>query len=437
MRAVETVAGLAAFERRGAGTDAERRAARWLARQLESPRRAVRIETFWCRPNWALAQAWHVALGLAGSLVSVGSPRVGGALVLAALLSLNADERLGVSPGRRLTREHASQNVIATPPTKPTSQHAIRLIITANYDAGRTALAYRDWLRAPFARAQRLLRGRAPGWLAWLAIAMIWLLAVAILRLEGDRHGAIGAVQLIPTVALVLALALLLDVASANFGPAASDNGGGAAVAVALARALDAAPPSQRISVETVLAGAGDGFGLGFRRYLRSNRRTLTAANTAVLGIAPCGAGEPRFWLSDGQLVPLRYLARLTQLCRELGMQEPELKLKPHRGRGATPAFPARSRRLPAAAIGCLDERGLPPRSHQAKDTPDQVSAQALDQAVQLGLMLVDAIDLFLQERPPAPPRGTRSDWRDRIVLRRPLAVLGRRQREPPDQLRT
>jgi hypothetical protein len=438
MRAVETVAGLAAFERRGAGTDAERRAARWLAKQLESPRRAVRIETFWCRPNWALAQAWHVALGLAGSLVSVGSPQVGGALVLAALLSLIADERLDVSPGRRLTREHASQNVITTPRTKPTSQHAIRLIITANYDAGRTALAYRDWLRAPSARAQRLLRGHAPGWLAWLAIALIWLLVVAVLRLAGDRHDAIGAVQLIPTVALVLALALLLDVASANIGPAASDNGGGAAVAVALARALDAAPPSQRISVETVLAGAGDGFGLGFRRYLRSNRRTLKAANTVVLGIAPCGAGDPRFWLSDGQLVPLRYFARLTQLCRELATREPELKLKlkPHRGRGATPAFPARSMRLPATAIGCLDERGLAPRSHQARDAPETVSPEALDAIVQLGLMLVDAIDLFLQER-PAPPRGTRSDWRDRIVLRRPLAVLGRRQREPPDQLRT
>lgn len=431
------MAGLAAFERRGAGTNAERRAARWLAEQLESPRRVVRIETFWCRPNWALAQAWHVALGLAGSLLSVGSPRVGGALVLVALLSLIADERLGISPGRRLTREHASQNVIATPRDRPTSQQTVHLIITANYDAGRTALAYRDWLRAPVARAQALVRGRAPGWLAWLAIALIWLLVVAILRLEGAHHGSIGAVQLAPTVALVLALALLLDLASANYGPAASDNGSGTAVALALARALDTAPPSQELSVDVVLGGAGDAFGLGFRRYLRTNREKLNAGSAVVLGIAPCGAGDPRFWLSDGQLVPLRYFAGLSHMCRELATREPQLNFKPHRGRGATPAFPARSKRLPATAIGCLDGRGLAPRSHQAKDTPVQVSPQALDTAVQLGLMLVDQIDVFLQKRPPAASRGAGSGWRDRIVLRRPLAVLGRRQREPPDQLRT
>jgi hypothetical protein len=438
MRPAETVAGLAAFQRRGAGTDAERRAARWLARQLESPRRAVRIETFWCRPNWALAHAWHVALGLAGSLVAVSSPRVGGALILVALLSLIADERLGMSAGRRLTREHASQNVVATPRATPTTgadPNTVHLIITANYDAGRTALAYRDWLRVPTAKVQSRMKGRAPGWLAWVAIALTWLLVVAILRVEGDRHGAIGAVQLVPTVGLVLALALLVDMASANYGPAASDNGSGTAVALALTRALDAAPPSRKLTVETVLAGAGDGFGLGFRRYLRSNRRTPKAANTVVLGIAPCGAGEPRFWLSDGSLVPLRYLPRLTQMSKDLAGEQPELKLKPHRGRGATPAFPARSKRLPATAIGCLDERGLPPRSHQAKDTPDQVSHRALDATVELGLMLVDAIDLFLQTRPPAATRA--SDWRHRIVLRRPFAVLGRRQREPPDQLRT
>ena len=89
MRALEATAMLAAFERRGPGTDAERRAARRLARELSGPNDPsdpndrsdpndpsaqgykVTTEPFWCRPNWALAHAWHVALALAGSLVSV------------------------------------------------------------------------------------------------------------------------------------------------------------------------------------------------------------------------------------------------------------------------------------------------------------------------------------------------------------------------------
>jgi hypothetical protein len=440
MRPAEIVADLSAYERRGAGTDAERRAARRLARELEAPGRAVRVETFWCRPNWAFAHVWHVALGLAGSLVAVSSPRVGGALILVALISLIADERLGISPGRRLTREHASQNVICVPAVRPSapavSPAPVHLIITANYDAGRAGLAYRDWLRGPFARIQRMAGGRLPGWLAWTALALVWLLVVAILRVEGHKTGAIGALQLVPTVGLVLALALLIDLATAEFSPAANDNASGTAVALALARALSAAPPSARVSAQVVLAGAGDGFGLGLRAYLRARRRELRAANAVVLGIAPCGAGDPRWWRSDGQLVPLRYLERLHRMCAELAADVPGLSFKPHRGRGATPALPARSRRLPAIAIGRLDERGLAPRSHQSKDTADQSDAKALDATVQLGLMLVDAIDAFLQDRPGDPPR-TGSGWSNRIALRRPFPVLRGRQRKSAGQLRT
>ncbi len=80
MRAPETVSELTKFTGRGAGSDAERRAARWLAGQLQDNGRRARIEPFWCRPNWALAHAWHVGLGLAASLVAVGSAPVGGAL---------------------------------------------------------------------------------------------------------------------------------------------------------------------------------------------------------------------------------------------------------------------------------------------------------------------------------------------------------------------
>ncbi len=99
MRVTETVSGLAGFERRGPGTDAERRAALWLAAELEQSGREVRLEPFWCRPNWALAHAWHVALALGGKPVWRPEPRAGAALVLVALLSVVADALFGVSLG--------------------------------------------------------------------------------------------------------------------------------------------------------------------------------------------------------------------------------------------------------------------------------------------------------------------------------------------------
>jgi hypothetical protein len=405
MPALDTATALTRFERRGAGTDAERRAALWLAAQVRSGRRRAAVQTFWCRPNWALTQAWHTLAAIAGSLLAVHHAFLGGAIVLAALLSVIGDWRTGRSPGRRLTREHASQNVVSRAPETAHGDPAprVHLIVTANYDAGRTGVAYRDWLRVPAARLKRMTgAGRlTPGWLGWLVIAMVWLLVVAALRHGGTAGTPIGVAQLIPTAALVLALALLLELGGAPFGPAASDNATGAAVAIALVRALDAAPP-RRLDVELVLQGAGEAGMTGLTRHLRSRRGELRPANTIVLGIAAAGSGGPHWWVSDGPLLPLRALGRLRQLAAQAGAGA---GARPRRGRGISPALPARTRRLPALSIGCLDRRGLAPRSHQAGDTAGALDPTALDALLQFGLMLVDAIDADL-----ARPAHRRSD---------------------------
>jgi hypothetical protein len=394
MSAAKTISALAGFERRGAGSDAERRASLWLARELGALGREPRIEPFWCRPNWAAAHAWHAALGLAGSLVAVGSPRIGGALILIALLSVIADAFTGRSLGRRLTPERASQNVVAPAPDGEGSGQ-VRLVITANYDAGLTGLAYRTPLRSAAARLRSAAGPLAPGWLGWLSISLVWLLVIAVLRLQGSHGPAVGAAQLPPTVFLVLALALLLELATAERSPAAADNGSGSAAAVALARALDVAPP-RSLAVEVVLEGAGEGPGIGLRRYLRARRRELVPANTIVVGIAACGAGNPRWWISDGALLPLGHLGRLREMCALVAADEPHLSARGHRGRGSAPGLPARLARLPSITIGALDDRGLAPRSHQSSDTPGSVDPAAIDRTVHFGLLLVDAIDEFV-----------------------------------------
>jgi len=390
MQPIETTAALTAFENRGPGTDAERRAARWLAGELVASRYRVRIETFWCRPNWALANAWHVALALAGSLLAVGHPTIGVILLAIALISTLADATLGVSPGRRLTPERASQNVIASTTRTVPAEPRPRLIVTANYDAGRAGLIYRDAARRTAARVRRATGDLAPGWPAWLAIAITYELAIAIVRLTTHHaSSALGPLQLPPTVALVLALAVVLEAAAANYGPAGGDNATGTAVAMALTHTLAADPP-RNLNVELVLQGAGEDEQIGLRKYLRTRRQELRQSNVIVLGIAACGAGQPRYWLSDGRLVPLRYARSLQNLVESPGATR-------HRGRGATPALPARAAGLPAIAIGCLDGLGLAPRSHQQTDTADTIDEAAINRALGLGLALVRAVDASLK----------------------------------------
>jgi hypothetical protein len=394
MPAVDTIAQLTAFEGRGPGSEAERRAALWLRDELDGGGRSAELEQFSCRPNWALAQAWHVLLALAGGLAAVSQATAGGAMVLAALVFVVADALTGMSPGRLLTPPRRSQNVVSAR-ADARSAGRVRLILTANYDAGWMGLVYRDRLRRAAARLRRATGGRGPGWAAWLTVVLCWLLVVAVARMQGSHGATISLLELPPTITLVLVLALLLELASSPIGPAGSDNGSGAAVAIAVARALDVAAP-RALRVELVLAGAGEGGGIGLRRFLRARRRELNSANTIVLGIAACGAGSPRWWQSDGVLVPLTYHRRLRELCVGIARAEPQLAAAPHRGRGATPAFPARIGGLPAIAIGCLDERGIPPRSHQPADAPAAIDRAAVDQTVELALMLVDAIDAEL-----------------------------------------
>jgi Peptidase family M28 len=402
MGAAETIASLASFERRGAGTNAERRAALWLGAELRTPRRDAILETFWCRPSWAMAHAWHVGLALLGSLVSVASPKVGGALILVGLLSLALDALAGVSLGRRLSPERASQNVVSRNVVgqnmvSQTSGEAqpVTLIITANYDAGRAGVVYRSGARRLAARLRTVTGARTPGWQGWLTIAFVWVLVTAILRDGGAAGHAIGVAQLVPTAALVLALALLVELASSEHGPAAGDNASGVALALALARALDVAPP-RRLGVEVVLQGASDGTTLGLSRHLRTRRRELTAANTVVLGIGACGEGNPCWWTSDGSLVPLRFTSRLGQIAEHAAGPTTELGAVPHRGRGTTPALAARFAGLPAITIGCLDGDGLAPRSHQTADVPEALDRGSIDRLLELALTLVDAIDADL-----------------------------------------
>lgn len=394
MQASEIASRLEGFKGRGAGTDAERRAAQWLAGELRASGRQVNTETFWCRPSWALAHFWHLALAVAGSLAALVSAPVGGALVLASLISVIADATLGISPGRRLTSERASQNVLASPATSR-DPASVTLILAANYDAGRAGLAYRDGIRRAAAAMRRATAGLTPGWLGWVAIADLWLLATATLRIAGHHSHVISVAQFPPTVALLVGLALLLELATADFGPAGGDNGTGVAVAMAIARALDGSP-ARNLNVELVLEGAGDQGQIGMRRYLRSRRRELGRANTVVLGVAACAGGAPRWWSSDGSLLPRHFTRQLRQLAKQVATDESYLQAAPHAGRGTTPALPARSRRLPALTIGCLDRSGIAPRSHQRTDTASAIETEALDAAVQFGLMLIDAIDTTL-----------------------------------------
>ncbi|MFL5889720.1 MAG: hypothetical protein ACJ76M_11620 [Solirubrobacteraceae bacterium] len=384
-----TVEGLCGFRNRSAGSDAERRAAGWLRDRLRAAGRDAGFEVHWVRPHWSTIHLLAAVTGVAGSLLATASAVAGLAVVAVALASTLLELTGRPSPVRLLSFRRATQNVVAPPPRARSGR--VRLIVVAAYDAPRRGLAFRPGVRRVDAALRRGTRGWWPPPLTLMAVALALVTAACAVRVAGYDPEWLAVVQLVPTVVLLVAVALLADVTVSDPSPDAS---GASAVAVALAlvRALDRRPLA-RLDVELVLAGSGDGPALGARGYVRNRRRRWDPERVAVLEVRPCGDGEPALWVTDGPVLPLRLHPRLIELARASRAVTPE------RGREASAAYRARQARWPAVAVGALDADGLVPRRRSADDVPDMLERKAMETTRELCLALVTALDADLAKR--------------------------------------
>jgi hypothetical protein len=385
----ETVASLASFANRGPGTDPERRAALWLAPRLrEATGRRPRLEVHWVRPQRAAMLALHIVVAVAASLLAVSAPAVAAGVLGLVLVSLAADASGRLYIGRRITPERATQHVVASPPK---ADKPVLLVIAASCDAPAGGALRGPLAGRALAAARRFAGGRAPGAYAWLALAVTAILACAVARSRGVDSSALGALQLVPTVALLPAFALLVDAALTPRGPGANADGSGVAVALALARALRADPP-ERLAVEVALMGASAGTGLGARGYV-ARRRHASTERVALLELKPCGRGRPHWWRNDGELFPLAFHPGMRSAAQDVAEAHPELGARPLRGRGGGIALAARERGWPALALGALGADGAVPSAGRADDVAERVDDISLKATYELALAVVRRLD--------------------------------------------
>src|SRR5262245_47041864 len=205
MEPAQIVEGLCRIENRGPGTDAERRAARWLQDRLRDLRRDADSETVWVRPaDWA-SLGLHAFGGVVGSVTAAFAPLAGLIVLGAVLVSLVLDLLGRVHLLRRLTPRRATQNVVAHEdgPTFASGVGPVRLVITAGYDAGRTSVVRRDSLAKLGARIRAFGRGHFPGVRGLVVLATVACAACAVGRLLIDEDPQwLAIVQVVPTVLL-------------------------------------------------------------------------------------------------------------------------------------------------------------------------------------------------------------------------------------------
>jgi hypothetical protein len=390
---MEVIRELCSFEGRRAGTDAERRAANWLATRLRDEGRRAVVEPTYVHPQYGLVHALHCAVGFAGSLVAIVQPAVGFGLVLAAAVSMYLDLNGRFYLARRLFFRRASQNVVGSgkSPNAPG-----RVFICAHYDSARTGAAFQP---KRVARASRLARRvRLP--IAPFRV-LFWSLAILLpilgARLAGIDSGLISVLQLVPTLILLIGVFMLTDIELSDVVPGANDNASGVATALSLAEELDSDPP-ENLDVWVLLTGGEECQMEGMRSFVRSHRKSLDRENTYFIVLDAVGSGTVRYETGEGLAVTYDLDRRLLELCAAVAAADREngnrFAAKPLRQGFATDALPARMAKLRATAITCLSDGSLLPANyHRPEDVPKRIDRKSLDRAHDFTLELVQALD--------------------------------------------
>ena len=396
---ITAVRRLCSFEGRVAGTDAERRAANDLAVQLRELGHRTDVEPTYVHPQWPLVQALHALLALAGSLVAIEEPAVGFGIVLVTLASMYLDLNGRFYLLRRLFFRRASQNVVSRG-----GRHdaAGTLVLCANYDAGRSGIAYGRRWRGLAARVGRLLGVPfSPGRLVFWSAAV--LLPLIGLRMAEVESNLISVLQLPPTLVLVFAIFLLVDIQLSDATPSANLNASGVATALSLAAELEREAPAE-LDVWIVLPGADDPFHTGIRHFVRAHRDELDRETTWYLAVEGVGAGDVRFTTSQGPVVSYGMASRLTELCAAIADADADrddpLGARPLRSGFGSGSLAAVLAKYPSTTVTCLEPGELlPAAAHSARDVPDVLDPDAMERAHRFCLELIRALDRDLARK--------------------------------------
>lgn len=392
MEVREEIEGLVAFEGRGPGTDAERRAAAHLSDRLERLGRAAETEQVTVFPSWPLTYAIHAAVAIAGSVLSVSVPVLGAALALLATILTFLDANGMVLTTRRLLGRRASQNVVSP----EVGDKGGRLVLVAHYDAGRGGLAFAPRLQERRAALGQLLR-RPIGPFQPLFYAMVWVLVCCLIRLPGIDSTILTVIQFLGTVLLILALPFLLDTAVADTVPGANDNASGVATVLRLAEQYGG--ELEHFDVHVLLTGSEEALGLGMRAHVRRNRSELDPERVVFLNVDEVGRGTVRFTEREGLILPPRTHAQLVTLCREIaeyqdeGDEDDAPAVRGMTSRSASDASVARAAGFPAITITCKGRLDYTPGHHSPTDVPDRIDDDALERAHAFCGELIERLD--------------------------------------------
>jgi len=383
------IEGLVEHGGRLAGSDAERRAAGRVEERLTEMGREVEVESIEIHPRWAIVHLLHAVLAIAGSLVSVGFPLIGFALVLVATLSAFGDASGLFRPLRRLTGRRASQNIFS-----PEGEDRDgRVVLVAHIDTSRGGAVFGRGLQERLAVLGARIKRPIGPFVGFMVILLVLGLCT-FARVIGQQGNVLTAVQLLPTIGLIVAVVALLDVALSDPVPGANDNASGVATVLRLAERFGG--QLDHFAVWVLITGGQESFGLGMKAFLKAHKDDLDKERTVFINIDEVGAGTVRFGQREGMLLPGKSHPQLFEISQQIAEDDGEggaFSAKPLTLRTPSDASIARSAGYPAITIACRNAVGYVPRHHQASDTADNIDGDSLERAYGFTAELIQRLE--------------------------------------------
>src|ERR687891_1251720 len=181
----------------------------------------------------------------------------------------------------------------------------------------------------------------------------------------------LSVLQLVPTVVLIVALFLLIDIALSEIVPGAHDNASGVAAVLSAADQLRADAPAN-VDLSVLLAGGNECLTEGMRSWVRANRKQLDRERTVIVSVSSVGYGSVHYATAEGAVIGVPMDAELIEICEALAQATPESEApaRPVRLPVLSDALPARIGGLRAISILGLNEGLPPPWHHTPQDTP-------------------------------------------------------------------
>jgi hypothetical protein len=296
---------------------------------------------------------------------------------------------------RRLLGRRASQNVVSWGDREKPGL----LLLVAHVDAGRGGIALSQKAEARRAAFGDLVR-RPIGPLEPLFWAELAVLVCCLLRLAGLTGVLLTVVQFIPTVLLILAVALLLDIAFAPVRGGENDNATGAVLALRLAERFGGGK-LHHFDVHVLFSGGQKAVAAGSRAFVKGHKGDLPRDRTVVLNLDAVGSGTVRYSSREGPLVAIKSHPQLVELCGAIAEDDEEENAFGARAmvnRLPSDGYAARSAGLPAITIGC---RG------RLDYIPARVDSEALERAEGFCAELIRRLDAEVGPDLAAPVEET------------------------------